>query len=79
MVDNIFANVARREMGGPPKPGVIIWIVAVVALIVVVFSSSYIIETGNVGVKKTLGTVSLEEVTPGFHLRLPVVTSVREF
>jgi regulator of protease activity HflC (stomatin/prohibitin superfamily) len=54
-------------------------VLGVIVLAVVILSSSYIIETGNVGIKKTLGTVSLEEVEPGFHLRLPFVTSVREF
>jgi regulator of protease activity HflC (stomatin/prohibitin superfamily) len=78
MVDNIFANVGQRQLNAP-RPGVILWIVGAVVLAVVVFSSSYVIETGNVGVTKTLGSVNLEEVGPGFHLRLPLVTTVREF
>jgi len=76
-------SIFQRNSGGvhinPPRQGLVLWGVAIVAGAVVVFSSSYIIETGNVGVKKTLGTVDLEEVTPGFHFRLPLVTSVREF
>jgi len=78
MVDNIFTNVGQRHLNAP-RPGFILWIAAAVVLIVIVFSSSYVIETGNVGVTKTLGTVNLEEVGPGLHLRLPLVTSVREF
>jgi regulator of protease activity HflC (stomatin/prohibitin superfamily) len=50
-----------------------------VLVAVVILSSSYVVDSGNVGVKKTLGTVSLEEVEPGFHLRLPLITTVREF
>ena len=78
MVGNIFANGGQKTLG-VPKAGAILWIVIIVIAVIVVFSSSYIIETGNVGVTKTLGTVNLEEVGPGFHLRLPLVTSVREF
>lgn len=63
----------------PPRSGVVLWVVLIVLAVVIVFTSSYVIETGNVGVKKTLGTVALDEVTPGFHLRLPLVTSVLEY
>ena len=63
----------------PPRSGVALWLVLVVLAVIIVFSSSYVIETGNVGVKKTLGTVALDEVTPGFHLRLPLITSVNEY
>ena len=37
------------------------------------------IETGNVGVRATLGNVSLEEVTPGIYFRVPLVQSVTTF
>jgi regulator of protease activity HflC (stomatin/prohibitin superfamily) len=37
------------------------------------------IETGNVGVRKTLGNVSMEEVTPGIYFRIPVVQTVDTF
>ena len=46
---------------------------------VLIFGSSYTIDTGNVGVTKTLGNVDLNEVGPGFHLRLPFLTQVQEF
>lgn len=54
-------------------------ILIVIAIVIVLFSTAYTVETGNVAVKKTLGTVDLEEVTPGFHLRLPFVTQIQEF
>jgi regulator of protease activity HflC (stomatin/prohibitin superfamily) len=78
MVDTILGNLGQRDFRSP-RPGIYIWVAVIVVLLIIVFSSSYLIETGNVGVKKTLGTVSLEEVTPGFHVRLPLITSVREF
>jgi regulator of protease activity HflC (stomatin/prohibitin superfamily) len=78
MVENIFTSGGRRQFPAP-RPGLIGGVILVILLVVIVFSSSYVIETGNVGVTKTLGTVSLEEVSPGFHLRLPIITSVREF
>lgn len=37
------------------------------------------IETGNVGVRTTLGNVSLEEVTPGIYFRVPIVQTVSTF
>lgn len=37
------------------------------------------IETGNVGVRTTLGNVSIDEVTPGVYFRIPVVQTVQTF
>ena len=78
MVENIFTSGGQRQFPAP-RPGLIGGVVLVILVVVIAISSSYVIETGNVGVIKTLGTVNLEEVSPGFHLRLPIVTSVREF
>lgn len=38
-----------------------------------------LIESGNVGVRKTLGKVNPEEVTPGLNFRVPLVTRITEF
>lgn len=38
-----------------------------------------LIESGNVGVRKTLGKVNPEEVTPGLNLKVPMVTRITEF
>ena len=43
------------------------------------FFAVVLIESGNVGVKKTLGKVQPEEVTPGLTLRIPAITSITEF
>ena len=68
MVENIFTSGGQRQFSAP-RPGLIGGVILVILVVVIVFSSSYVIETGNVGVIKTLGTVNLEEVSPGFHLR----------
>jgi len=47
--------------------------------ITVLFFAVVVIESGNVGVKKTLGKVQPEEVTPGLSLRIPAITSITEF
>lgn len=47
--------------------------------VIAVASSAYIIETGNVGVTRTLGTIDSEEIGPGLHLKLPLVTQVEEY
>ncbi len=54
-------------------------VLGLIVLILLIATSGYTIDTGNVGVTKTLGTVNLDEVSPGFHLRLPFITEVREF
>lgn len=38
-----------------------------------------IIQTGNVGVRTTLGTVSMEEVDAGIYFKWPLIATVREF
>ncbi len=38
-----------------------------------------LIESGNVGVRKTLGKVSPEEASPGLNLRVPAITQITEF
>ena len=50
-----------------------------VPLLLLVWSSFGTIETGNVGVRTTLGNVSMDEVTPGIYFRLPIVQSVDTF
>src|SRR5262250_2765174 len=81
MANTIFSRPSNGDGSRLPPgslrvvPTLLVVIVAVVAL----FSTAYTVETGNVAVKKTLGTVDLDEVTAGFHLRLPFLTQVREF
>ena len=53
-------------------------LLGVLAITLLVFSI-VVIESGNVGVKKTLGKVQSEEIMPGLSLRLPVITTITEF
>ena len=55
---------------------------AVIASILVITSLYFtivLIESGNVGVRKTLGKVNPEEATPGLNIKMPVITSITEF
>ncbi len=54
-------------------------ILIVALLAVVLFSSWYVVETGHVAVKKTLGTVDMEEVPAGLNWKLPIITTAYEF
>jgi regulator of protease activity HflC (stomatin/prohibitin superfamily) len=54
--------------------GVFVVLVAMLAL-----ASCGTIETGNVGVRVTLGKVNPEEVTPGIYFGVPLVSSVQQF
>jgi regulator of protease activity HflC (stomatin/prohibitin superfamily) len=50
-----------------------------VAAVAMLFSTAGTIQTGNVGVKTTLGQVSPEEVSPGVYFKWPLITKVQEF
>ena len=54
-------------------------IVLAVFLAILVMSSWYVVETGHVAVKKTLGTVDMGEVPAGLNWKLPIVTTAYEF
>ncbi len=43
------------------------------------FNSFYIVDTGNVGVERTLGKVQMEEVQPGINFKMPMLTKSYEF
>ncbi len=47
--------------------------------ITVVYFTVVLIESGNVGVRKTLGKVNPEEASPGLNLRVPAITQITEF
>lgn len=55
----------------------IIPLVAIVAAIII--SCAGTIQSGNVGVRTTLGVVSPSEIDAGIYLRIPVVSKVQEF
>ena len=79
MAGSIFSKAAQGA--GESVPG---WFrrlpwLALIVIAVFLYTSFYTIDSGNVGVTKTLGTVDLDEVGPGLHLRLPFITEVRQF
>jgi regulator of protease activity HflC (stomatin/prohibitin superfamily) len=53
--------------------------VLIVLLVALGLSSCGTIESGNVGVRTTLGKVNPEEVEPGIYLGLPGISRVQEF
>jgi regulator of protease activity HflC (stomatin/prohibitin superfamily) len=42
-------------------------------------STIVLIESGNVGVRKTLGKVNPEEASPGLNFRIPMISQITEF
>ena len=54
---------------------------AVVSILIItsLYFTIVLIESGNVGVRKTLGKVNPEEATPGLNIKMPVITSITEF
>ncbi len=52
---------------------------SVLLAIVFLYFTVVLIESGNVGVRKTLGKVNPEESSPGFNLRVPGITQITEF
>jgi len=55
-------------------------VLGVVAVILfLIFSPFVIIESGTVGIISTLGKYNNEELQPGFHLKMPLIQSVKNF
>ena len=50
-----------------------------IPLVVILFSSWYVVDTGNVAVEKTMGTVEMDEVSAGLNWKIPLVTTAYEF
>lgn len=48
-------------------------------LVFALFSMAGTIQTGNVGVKTTLGIISNDEVEPGVYFKLPLISTIQEF
>lgn len=55
------------------------FILLVTLSVVLGFSSFYVVDTGHVGVERTLGRVDLLETEPGMNFKLPFFTSSYEF
>lgn len=59
--------------------GTALLIPLVLIVLVVVGRSFYVVETGHVGVVKTLGKISPDEVGEGIHLKIPFIQSVDKY
>jgi regulator of protease activity HflC (stomatin/prohibitin superfamily) len=59
--------------------GLIVKAALIAPLLLLGWCSFGTVETGNVGVRTTLGSVSMDEVTPGIYFRIPIVQSVQTF
>ena len=55
-----------------------IGMVALVLVVVLIFSSFVIVDSGRVGVVRTLGAVQPEALKEGFHFKKPFVDSVEQ-
>ena len=55
------------------------WVLSVVVAGTLLYLTVVLIESGNVGVRKTLGKVNPEEALPGLNFRVPGVTQLTEF
>lgn len=59
--------------------GTLLGAVVVILVALVVLSTAGTIQTGNVGIKTTLGVIAREEIGPGIYFKLPLITTVQEF
>jgi len=59
------------------------WVVSAVVFVVLtvtfLFGSFYVVDTGHVGVERTLGKVDLQETQPGMNFKMPFLTTAYEF
>ncbi len=54
-------------------------LVLLIALAAAIISTGGTIQSGNVGLRTTVGKLSMQEITPGFFIKAPVIQTVREF
>ncbi|MCV6606022.1 MAG: SPFH domain-containing protein, partial [Porticoccaceae bacterium] len=50
-----------------------------IPIFIIVISSWYVVDTGNVAVEKTMGSVDMEEIPAGLNWKLPLITKAYEF
>lgn len=63
-------------MGNTPLTKAIIGGVIGLATALVIFNSIHIIETGNVGVKSTMGQIETKELSPGLNFAMPIISKI---
>jgi len=59
------------------------WVVSATVFVILtvtfLFGSFYVVDTGHVGVERTLGKVDLLETEPGMNFKMPLLTTAYEF
>ena len=68
-----------RSKGAGNVGGLIGLTVLMLLAIVLLSGSFYVIDTGHVGVERTMGKVDLEEKGPGLNFKIPLLTQAYEF
>ncbi len=79
MNNGIFVDFPVAQHGRALPFGLAGLVMVAVAVIALVGSSFYIIDTGHVGVERTLGTVDMQETLAGVNTKLPLLTTRYEF
>lgn len=74
-----FDPVDRARSAGRYLIGKLVLGVGALFALLLVTGSFGIIDTGNVGVRTTLGIMSPEEVEPGIYMKWPLISRVEEF
>jgi regulator of protease activity HflC (stomatin/prohibitin superfamily) len=72
-------NSDLRMAGTRPTGRLVSTVVLAIISVALLFDSFYVVETGHVGVEKTIGKVELEETRPGLNFKLPLLTTAYEF
>lgn len=73
-------NSSELRMDVPRKAGWLVSGIVFAALAIsFLFGSFYVVDTGHVGVERTLGKVDLVESEPGMNFKLPLLTQAYEF
>lgn len=74
-MNNSDLRIGAPRNAGKAITGVVFALLAAVFL----FGSFYVVDTGHVGVEKTLGKVDMVETSPGMNFKLPLLTTAYEF
>ena len=66
---------AGRGIAGRLMTGATVFVLG----LILAFNAFYVVDTGHVGVERTLGKVDLQETEPGMNFKMPMLTTAYEF
>jgi regulator of protease activity HflC (stomatin/prohibitin superfamily) len=84
-VNGVYGRIQEANMAGirfsRNRGSIGVGLAALLGILAItlLFFAVVVIESGNVGVKKTLGKIQPEEITPGLSLIIPAITTIVEF